>query len=427
MTSDPVSAQNSHGSALDRWRQYVTLSSVISSVLLLVAVFLVVALSTHLGDTQWDFTTYYYAGKVSASGGDVYNVDVSRQLAGGYVHQYLYPPMAARLFRPLAALPMDTARQWWFWLHVLALVPLVWIWRRFFIVEGPAWPFYLLAIVGFDQAIYLDLKAGNVTIFEQLLLWTGFTLLVRKRTALFCLCVVGAALLKGLPLLFLGLLFVLSVDRKWLYAAGSVVLYGVAQIIDYVFDPAAYAGYVSRALRWDERGPEFNPSTLALLKDLKKAVIGPGFSEGTADIVLWTIYAAIVATVVIVTWRLIRREYANRISGDSYESAMTITVLVATLAFGLIVPRFKIYSFMMVLPAVYFVIRRFGRHIILPMAIILVALTTHPHLPIEQWSVDLFWWYYPILVLALFWAAWVAGTIRSEKTLLQSKLADSSD
>jgi hypothetical protein len=292
------------------WRRYVRASSIVSTALLLVAVFLIVALSTHLGDTQWDFTTYYYAGKISATGGDVYNVDVSRQIAGGYVHQYLYPPMAARLFRPLASLPMKTARQIWFWLHILALVPLVWIWRRYFIMEGPGWPFYLLAIVGFGESIYLDLKAGNVTIFEQLLLWLGFALLVRKRTALFCLCVVGAALLKGMPLLFLGLLFLLSVDRKWLYAAGSVVLFGLVQIIDYAFDSAAYSGYVTRALVWDERGPEFNPSTLALLKDLKRAVIGPGFSESTADIALWVIYCLLAADAANICkggWRKLRR------------------------------------------------------------------------------------------------------------------------
>jgi hypothetical protein len=409
------------------WRRYVRASSIVSTALLLVAVFLIVALSTHLGDTQWDFTTYYYAGKISATGGDVYNVDVSRQIAGGYVHQYLYPPMAARLFRPLASLPMKTARQIWFWLHILALVPLVWIWRRYFIMEGPGWPFYLLAIVGFGESIYLDLKAGNVTIFEQLLLWLGFALLVRKRTALFCLCVVGAALLKGMPLLFLGLLFLLSVDRKWLYAAGSVVLFGLVQIIDYAFDSAAYSGYVTRALVWDERGPEFNPSTLALLKDLKRAVIGPGFSESTADIALWVIYAAIVLAVSIVSWRLMRRTYAKGAGGSYDESAITIAVLASTLAFGIVVPRFKIYSFMMALPAVYFVIRRSGRFIIVPMAIILAALTTHPHLPIEQWSVDLFWWYYPTLALILFWAAWVAGTIKNEMTIFRSKQSDSSD
>jgi hypothetical protein len=55
------------------------------------------------------------------------------------------------------------------------------------------------------------------------------------------------------------------------------------------------------------------------------------------------------------------------------------------------------------------------------------ALTTHPHLPIEQWAVDLFWWYYPMLILILFWAAWVAGMIKDDIPMLPSEHSTAAD
>jgi hypothetical protein len=88
-----------------------------------------------------------------------------------------------------------------------------------------------------------------------------------------------------------------------------------------------------------------------------------------------------------------------------------------TLAYPLIVPRFKVYAFMLVLPAVYLTILRYGKGLIVPLAILVTALTIRPHFPIEQWSTDLFWWYYPMLLLVIFWGNWIRGLAADSRTL----------
>lgn len=384
----------------------------VNAVLLIAAIFLVIQMSDHLDDNQWDFKTYYYAAKVAADGGDPYNVDLTRGLAGGYVHQYLYPPMALRLFRPLTYVSFETARQTWFWFRVVLLIGLVWVWRKVLAGSERMWLFYLLAIVAFNDALYLDLKAGNVTIIEQLLLWSGFFCLMNRRIACFCALVVAASLLKGMPLLFLGLLFLLSVERRWWYALGSTAAFGLIQLIDFVLNPAWYQQFLAKAFSWDERGPEFNPSLLALLKDLKGVAVKSGFPEGAGQVIVYLLFALIALSVAIVTWRSTRRWLRSSPQAQSYQSAVISAIMSITLAYPLMVPRFKIYAFMLVLPAVYLTILRHGKGLIVPLAVLVTALTIRPHFPIEQWSTDLFWWYYPTVVLVFFWIAWVKGLSR---------------
>jgi hypothetical protein len=383
--------------------------------IVIAALYFVIDLGVQLERSQWDFKAYYYAAKISADGMSPYNLDAARSAAGGYVHPFLYPPLTVYLFRPLTMLPYGVAVSIWFWLRVVLLVPLFWMWRKYFVPEGPSWQLYVLIIAAFGGAVYLDLHAGNITIVEQVLLWLGFVFLVRGRAIWFCTCIVAVSLIKFLPIVFLGMLFLLPVRHKWRYGIGSIAAFGLVQLIDFMVHPSLYRQFISGVLGWDERGSENNPALLSMLKELRDFVVGQGFPDVLGSVALFALYGAIAFAVGIITWRLLKRSISDSPDSAEQTSHTVTTILLYTLGYAVVAPRFKNYSFILVLPVAYWVIRRYVSQAAIWIAIVLIVLTAHPSLPLKKELLEVFWWYYPMLTLVILWIVWVVGANRESR------------
>ena len=292
---------------------------------------------------QWDFQTYYYAGRAFDRGLDPYDMQALSQVAGREIgFPFAYSPASLPIFRLLGRLDLRAASALYLALKVAALVLLLVIWRRWFVRDRPDLFFYLFLVFGFGGAIYADFSSGNISIFEQLALWLGFAALMRRRALVFSLLVVVVSLFKLTPILLLGLLLISEVRRPGRHLAGGLLLFAAALGLSYAVWPDLFTSFVQGGWSFDERGG-INPSSLALFRDLYDYLLGRGllFEWGALP---WLAYAGWVGAVGLLTWRAVRRRPADD---------RRVAVYLACLAYVLIAPRFKNYAYILLLVPVY--------------------------------------------------------------------------
>jgi hypothetical protein len=135
---------------------------------------------------QMDFAAYYTAGEALNRGLDPYvnHVDATPPLWDGvarYTHsRFLYPPLAAYLFRPLAALPYATAKALWTALGILttaaSLAVAAWI-IGFERVSRVGWLWIAIATATFHPLL-THLERGQIDTLTLLLLMVSIGLMM---------------------------------------------------------------------------------------------------------------------------------------------------------------------------------------------------------------------------------------------------------
>lgn len=159
-------------------RDLATLHAVGLAAVVAVGALSIVLIAHRLDASMWDFRAYYWGTRVWMAGGDPYDQAQLAALSGQEgVLPFHYPPLMLVLFRPIAGLPYVLAAYLWIALKLGMLLLLVRLWRREWL--GDLSPFLLAAIVlfAFQGTVLRDLRAGNVAIIEQYLLWSGLALL----------------------------------------------------------------------------------------------------------------------------------------------------------------------------------------------------------------------------------------------------------
>jgi len=340
-----VSRQETPGTNGSRKRDWALRA--VRALLALYALALLYGIARNLNGFQWDFQTYYYAGRAFALGLDPYDMGTLSRLAGIEIgFPFAYPPLALPLFRLFARIPFDAASGFFLALKVAALTALLVIWRRWFVPGRPDPFFYLFLLFGFGGALYADFVSGNISVFEQLGLWLSFVALRQNRLRAFTLLVVAVSLFKLTPVLLLGLLLLCNVRRPGIALAGGLLLFGGALGLSYALWPDLFRSFVQGGWSLDERGG-INPSSLALLRDAYDYLLGRGIVPAW-EWLPWAAYSLWVGAAAFLTWRSAR----NRPSEDRATS-----IYLGCLAFALIAPRFKNYSYILLLVPAYQLLR----------------------------------------------------------------------
>src|SRR4030095_16139597 len=110
------------------------------------------------------------------------------------------------MFLPFTWLSVPSGILVWLVVKLVLLGILVVIWRREFVPQA-SWPLVLgLTFFGFNAAVLWDLRTGNVSVLEQLLLWLPFARYAGGHRKSFAALVVAASIFKLQPILFLALL-----------------------------------------------------------------------------------------------------------------------------------------------------------------------------------------------------------------------------
>ena len=357
---------------------------------------------------QWDFRVYYHAAKLDAQGLDPYDTDLLQKTADlEHHHPFAYPPSVLLLFRPLTAFSYGTAYLIWLGIKVLALLWLLYIWHKYLFADAPPPHWYLFLLVSFGGAVCLDMIAGNVSVIEQALLWSGFAALLRKKVWLFCLMVLAAAIFKWTMILLLLVLIPLGIEHRYRYLLISAIAMVCMIAVSALPDLERFSHFLSTVLGVDERGDKFNPSLLSLIRDLtdKLRVFSvPGYTINLLSFAVWGVFG----------WWLISRTLKWFAAAKDEPLRSIETIYMTTLVYALVMPRFKLYSFILILPALYHAIRRYVRPSHFVLLFLLIAICSPPVIPSAKFFTKMAW-YWPTIITLGVWYYWLKATRQTNR------------
>jgi hypothetical protein len=326
----------------------------------------VVAIIRYPGQYQYDLSAYYYGPLVMKLGGNPYDRTALQKIAGSAVQWFVYPPITIHLFRPLSLVPYPVAYYAWLVLKLAALAALLGLWRRRFIGEQQFPAFTALCAFGFGSSLVRDLNAGNISIFEQLALWVGIAALLDGRAMAFGLVVALVGQFKLLPL---GLLVLLILPRpRWKALAGSAGVAGLLLGLNLVVYPGLTGEFLRSATGIDQRG-ENNPASLAVVRDLIDTLTGFNTAHTFAD--EWSYLLFVVCLAGATLWGVLGRAHP-----EDRESDRLVIGFICT-AFGLAVPRFKLYSYLLLLVPTWLLLAGTRNRVVLGLGVVALAVSSN--------------------------------------------------
>lgn len=291
---------------------------------------------------QWDLHTYYYGAQVYLEGGNPYDPQALAAAASvDEVYPFVYPYYTAYLFSPLLLFDYQTVYYLFFALKLLLLALLFLLWKDHF-PRGYLFPSMLFCSLAYRGALRFDVIYGNISLIEQVLLWGAVWALLRDRLGWFCSLVTASALFKLNTIVFLlGALFERN-RKSILLAAGCLGLFLSVLVVSYAAAPGLYGDFLSNLRALDERG-RHNPSSLAFISDGVDLLSG---IVGAIPYGAFIVYGLYVLGVLGWTFAVLRKAWPIR--------ARMELVSLAIFLFALVMPRFKDYSYiLLVVPTLY--------------------------------------------------------------------------
>lgn len=351
--------------------------------IVLAAFILAVAAGSCMDLFQWDTEAYFWAGRAWMSGSDPYDPMLLTKMTGKNPLPFVYPPTLLPLFGFLSQLPLAVFHVLFITVKIGALALLIRCWRR--ILGEHSGPLIWYAMLGFHGALFSDLGSGNIALFETLLVWLALESWVNGETGRFAAWTIFAGQFKLAPFAFLGMLAWHAPRRNRVLSASCAAMAGITGALVAVA-PDAWRKFLSLAAVIDERGTN-NQCQVSLWRDLLGAETGSVFS-GTAVIP----YLLVSAGILLITWNV---GYKASLQG---KDARRHAVFLAVLAFALTAPRFKTYSFLLLIPAAIAVFET--TPISKSIKYIFLAFGILPFMPMSDTAPG------PVSYLPLAWAAW---------------------
>ncbi len=364
---------------------------------------------------QWDFRTYYHAAKIFAAGQNPYDVNVLEKTSRTGL-RWVYPPAVLFFYRPFLAFDYDLAARLFLLLKCGLLIGLIIIWVKEFLKDEADAFFYVFCLLAFNCAIFLDLAAGNISIIEQFLIWLAFYFYLSRRLSLFCIFIVLAATAKMMPIFFLFLLLILDEKKKYVYFSVSVAIFLFYLSAQYIIAPEMFLDFVKGASLTLAEGGIIAPSTLALIRDSLSELTA---RTGTAVPRLAAPILFSLAVMVIVLISLGACFVSKSVMSQDWEKRM---IFLACLVYAIIHPRFKDYSFILLLAPAYFIMKRSSFSRIFPFWFILAVISNiGTPLPGLSSVRSLFWSYYPLLIAYGTWALYLHEFFTSARRQIRKK------
>jgi len=364
---------------------------------------------------HWDFKVYYYAARAYATGVNPYDILVRASVEDSVTYRgrfmFVYPPAMLFLFSLFSSLEYVTALHLFLITKCVFLIGLLFLWRKGFLKGEIDLLFYLFCVVAFNSPIYIDLKAGNISIVEQFTLWLAFYFFLKRRLLSFCLFIIATAVFKGTPVLFLFLLLFLKDRKRYAYFSGAWCAFIAMQVTFYACAPSLFKDFLHSAGRVIYKVNQ--PSTFAFMGDLlqlielKTAVVVPAH-------VHLMLFLGIIAAVVSLTWRS-----AVLLRSLSIADRERIMVFFACAAYVLVLPYFEDYSYIIMLVPAYFILKGSAtrsRYAFLFLFTILSSATTT--LPLVRPAVRIILVNSPLILTYLIWGLYmheIALLSRSER------------
>jgi hypothetical protein len=330
-----------------------------------------VARDVIVGRQQWDFTTYYYAARALTAGQDPYSLADLASLSDGRIwHHYVYPPITLPLFVPFTWLDYSTSARIYLALKLAAVAGLLLLWRPWVRDEPVAWSgLLLLCIFGYRYAIARDLYAGNVTCFEQVLIWSAVLCWLRDRPASFSVLIACSSVFKITYIVLLLLLVPGRNRRALLSSLTAFIAYFGLNAASFVLCPRLRDGFVRNLGVLDEPS-DVNPSLFNVIRETLDRLVE--LPAGQAAWLAMALHLCLIACLVAVTWYCTRRM--------DFRQQKTASLVIVLFLYALALPRFKDYAYVLLIVPSLLVLRDAVRWVPAKLAgLVLLCITVHPY------------------------------------------------
>jgi hypothetical protein len=317
--------------------------------LVMVVILALAAFSLYLHPVkQRDFLCIYTAATARNEGQDPYSTSTLPPVMGEDIAPYVYPPYTLYLFHPLTWFGLATAGRIYLTLKLIAVGGLVLLWHRLFNLNQYYGIFWILVPLAFSGTLLADVRAGNISTFEQLFIWAGFYFYARGRLFNFGLAILLAALFKMVPILLLGLLATKGKRKELAYGVFfGGILTALVTMSKFVW-PELFMNFLRNVHQLAGERGELDPSSWALISDVARWV---NVRCHLPAMVPWCVYAILAAVALGVSVVMFHRLKAldNR-AGDLWR------ICLVCFLYAVMVPRLKDYSYILLIGPSFYVL-----------------------------------------------------------------------
>ncbi len=329
---------------------------------LLFGYFLFILISeTQRAENFWDFKVYYYAAS-----GEVDNMYDAESLQEAHKDEtkllsYKYLPLSKYAFKVFSIVDYDAALYIYIGLQALALVLIIFLMNRQFSRGDPL--IMLVFLLAFNTCFYLAFKSGNfIPVLSLMILW-AIDALFRDKPGLFTALIVIASCFKLFPIALLGLLWFSRNKRaNKLMAIGALSFVAFIGLNMLMWED--FVHFMDAVMATTSEGGIINPNSLSFSQELSRFIVEYKLGMGESE---WLAVIAYVALAGIVIWK----SYRYIKSRDMVKLNWHI-VSIVLLSMALLLPRFKDYDYLIVIPAAYYVLKHLNLRQVLILVTVLV-------------------------------------------------------
>lgn len=341
------------------------------SIVLVTAYFFIIPYNLYKYDRQWDFRTYYQAAAVHQDGGNPYNYD---ELANGasenIIVPYIYPPLATFLWKPFLIFDYSTSYYINYVLKLIALFYLILLWRKYFVCSKLYRALLLvLCVYAFKEALQVDIYSGNISIFEQALVWTGLLFFIKKKPVYFSVFILAASFIKFTSILLLLLLLLDNNRKSWLCLITFSLSLVVVHALSFIITPGLARGFIAGVFALNETGGTNQASYLIFSKFSDWLNNLTGLSIPYLCEILYIVFIFLL----FATFYYFTRKY-------DFKADRFGLVVGGLFVYALLLPRLKDYSLIiLILPALYIIENFIGRIIVKILAVTFICIYFFKH------------------------------------------------
>ena len=379
------------------------------------AMFITHHLFNNIDIYQWDFRTYRISGELFLSGSDPYDNDILSYKTGRKL-VYPYPPLTLYIFGLFSLLDQESASIIFLALKICILVFLIVLWEKHFLEKNLANLFYLFALLAFNSAIFIDIRSGNVNLVEQGLLWAGFYYFTKGKCGLFSIFVISAAIFKLIPIFFLFLLFFSAEKYRIAYFICSVSVFAIYLFSQYIWYPEYFMGFIQNVFIVTKESRILAPSTYKVVNDIVVSLNKSGFISYPlfTKIVTVSMISSAVAVITIVT--------QQKLQGTDSGNSQKITIFLFCLMYALIMPRFKDYSYIILIVPAFYLIQKVRSDVTWVLVFIFSILSgKYPSLPGVSSLFKLFSECYSLMIAYGIWGLYIYENLNYQKWYKHSR------
>ena len=353
---------------------------------------------------QWDFKVYYNSPLLLAQGQDPYEAySVLKHL--GAKGAFVFPPVYLQIFRAFSSLFTYDQCYWIFlFTKILCFATLLAIWKKFFLKTTQLYVFAVFVWLGFYATFLIDFQAGNVAVFETMILFLAFVCFLKDRLGWFVFLIVFAASIKLTPIFFLVLLLLAPNRYSVRYFALGCAGFLSYALLNLILFSDLTRQFISEAMKRINESGVINPSSHGFINQMLRTSLSP-FNLIPSSMLVNVIYLAVGICIVWTSWRAWK---LVKIVDEGNNFNRLFLILFSILVYTLIMPRMKDYAYMIAIPSVLFAIERF--EILVPRWIVFLPLVLISSGDSRPPLFRIFADYYPLFVASFFWYLYLRGS-----------------